>query len=191
MSATFELREAYGVVDRTLSDQITHGGLGNPWVNEALPAAAAQRGWMIEPVLGDPASGESRVQGALRETLHALRGAVVRELLVDDTVCDRLAVLDKSLKNYHSAIHDAVAMDGDTGDWRVAAESGLRAIHLEGLVESGALDDAVLRRIVPATRLALDAARRAVQVRMAPQPQRPKAAALAETLNSLARWTLR
>ena len=189
MNAAFEQRNDYGVWDNSLALKIRNGTIRNPWVNEALPAAAAERGWLIEPLRVEEGTRKSWTRDVLREKLEALKRQVVQGLRRDALVRDRLGALRKSLEDYQSAIHEALANGGDTGEFIVAAELGLQAINLGALVESGQLDDAVLRRIVPATGLALDATLRALQVAKTPHKQRGKAAAVAETLNSLARWT--
>jgi hypothetical protein len=191
MSAEFEHRKVYGVENYDPTPVFLHGGPGNPWVREALPAAAAQRGWLVTPVRGDADTKASWVRDAVCEKLLALKGEIVRELRTDVDVRDRLEGLVECLDNHQSAVQDSMAKHLEKGEPTVAANFDLQAIDLAALVESGLLDDSVLGRIIPSTALALDATRRAVQVAHTPQAQQAKAAVMAETLNSLARWTLR
>ncbi|MDA0812716.1 MAG: hypothetical protein O3C21_10045, partial [Verrucomicrobia bacterium] len=132
------------------------------------------------------------VRNALREKLQILKEEVATALWSDSTVQGRLEILQHRLNDYQTVIR-AAAISGGNADGvpaTVHAELGLQAVNLGGLVESGQLEDAVIRRVVPATDLVLDAARRAAQVANAPQTKCAQAAAVAESINSLARWTI-
>ncbi|MEZ5325748.1 MAG: hypothetical protein R3F19_11885 [Verrucomicrobiales bacterium] len=191
MNGRFENRKEYGVRDYSAASGIRQVDSWNPWMNEVLPAAAAQRGWVVTPSRDDSDARESQLGSAVRDKLQAMMEEIARELRQDEIVRIRIEVLDMTLNNYQSAIQATMVKHRDADDFTVAANFDLQAIDLASLVESGELDGVVLRRIVRATALALDATRRTMQVKQAPVAKQAKAAAMAEALNSLARWTLR
>lgn len=196
--AAHEKVKFYRIEDSAASLALQHGGFGNPWVNEALPAAAAKRGWLLRPAAehldGGGDRGKSSVERALVQRLETLRAEVGARLRENATVQNRLRGLHQSLQSYAGHLRaTSSVVDNSVPDSVAWAADDVEAAFgsVERLVADGHLDAELLSRIAPAITSTLESTQRALCVAGVPADQRGAAQRLAHKLERLDLWTRR
>jgi hypothetical protein len=164
------------------------------WREETPPAAAAERGWRLEPAAGgaDSSAAESWVDKGLTDRLQALQREVAQSVRDNPDVQRQLSAWrDTTTRFLEQACTDPHRAPGAPSHALTTASRRLDVMMAQAWRDDGRLDTGTLNRIGPAIATAVRSVRRAVQVAAAPTSNQRRAAELAARLDSLETWKLR